>query len=39
MHLLADITKLKNFIDWEPKISLQQGISTLIERQPLIFVG
>jgi UDP-glucose 4-epimerase len=35
MHLLADITKLKNFIDWEPKISLNQGISTLIERQPI----
>jgi UDP-glucose 4-epimerase len=30
MHLLADITKLKNFIDWEPNISLIQGISTLI---------
>jgi nucleoside-diphosphate-sugar epimerase len=30
MHLLADISKLKNFIDWEPKISLSQGISTLI---------
>jgi UDP-glucose 4-epimerase len=39
MHLLADITKLKNFIDWEPKISLKQGISTLIERQPLISIG
>lgn len=35
LHLLADITKLKNFIDWEPKISLKQGISTLIERQPI----
>jgi UDP-glucose 4-epimerase len=30
MHLLADISKLKNFIDWEPRISLSQGISTLI---------
>ena len=35
MHLLADISKLKNFIDWEPKISLNQGISTLIERNPI----
>ena len=35
LHLLADITKLKKFIDWEPKISLKQGISTLIERQPI----
>jgi UDP-glucose 4-epimerase len=35
MHLLADISKLKNFIDWEPKISLNQGISTLLERQPI----
>jgi UDP-glucose 4-epimerase len=39
MHLLADITKLKNFIDWEPKISLKQGISTLIERQLPISIG
>jgi UDP-glucose 4-epimerase len=30
LHLLADISKLKNFIDWEPKISLSQGIGTLI---------
>jgi UDP-glucose 4-epimerase len=34
MHLLADISKLKNYIDWEPKISLNQGISTLLERKP-----
>jgi UDP-glucose 4-epimerase len=39
MHLLADITKLKNFIDWEPKISLKQGISTLIERKLLTSIG
>ncbi len=38
MHLLADISKLKNFIDWEPKISLNQGISTLIERKPIASV-
>ena len=31
IHLLADISKLKNFIDWEPNISLNQGISTLID--------
>jgi UDP-glucose 4-epimerase len=36
MHLLADISKLKNFIDWEPHISLNQGISTLIEDKQLI---
>ena len=35
MHLLADISKLKNFIDWEPKISLNQGISTLLECNPI----
>jgi UDP-glucose 4-epimerase len=34
MHLLADISKLKEFIDWEPQISLQQGIGTLCERKP-----
>lgn len=39
MHLLADITKLKNFIDWEPKISLKQGISTLIDRQLITVIG
>jgi UDP-glucose 4-epimerase len=31
MHLLADISKLTNFIDWQPKINLNQGIKTLIE--------
>jgi UDP-glucose 4-epimerase len=36
MHLLADISKLKNFINWEPHISLSQGISTLIEDKQLI---
>ncbi len=30
MHLLADITKLKNFTGWEPKISIDEGIKTLI---------
>ena len=33
MHLLADISKLTSFIDWEPQISLSEGISTLIESQ------
>ena len=32
MHLLADITKLKAFLQWEPKVSLDEGIRTLIER-------
>lgn len=34
MHLLADISKLKNFTGWEPQISLDEGIKTLIG-QPL----
>lgn len=29
MHLLADISKLKAFISWEPTISLNDGIKTL----------
>ncbi|MBD2319204.1 NAD-dependent epimerase/dehydratase family protein [Phormidium tenue] len=33
MHLLADISKLTSFINWEPQISLSQGINTLIETQ------
>jgi UDP-glucose 4-epimerase len=32
MHLLADISKLKNFIAWEPQISIDQGIKTLISK-------
>ncbi|WP_341731331.1 NAD(P)-dependent oxidoreductase [Microcoleus sp. EPA2] len=31
MHLLADISKLKKFIDWQPEITLNQGIGTLIK--------
>lgn len=31
MHLLADISKLKAFIGWEPSVSLEQGIATLID--------
>lgn len=31
LHLLADIEKLKAFSGWEPRISLAEGIATLIE--------
>lgn len=31
LHLLADVTKLKHFINWEPKITLNEGIKRLIE--------
>jgi UDP-glucose 4-epimerase len=31
MHLLADISKLKNTINWHPEWSLEQGIKTLIQ--------
>lgn len=30
MHLLADISKLKAFAGWEPKINIDEGIKTLI---------
>ncbi|XZN91559.1 MAG: NAD-dependent epimerase/dehydratase family protein [Microcoleus sp.] len=30
MHLLADISKLKAFMNWDTKISLSEGIKTLI---------
>jgi UDP-glucose 4-epimerase len=33
MHLLADITKLKSFTGWEPKIGITEGIRTLIHEQ------
>ena len=29
-HLLADVTKLKRFAQWEPKVSLDEGIRTLL---------
>ncbi len=32
MHLLADISKLKSFANWEPKISIDEGIKTLIAK-------
>jgi UDP-glucose 4-epimerase len=30
LHLLADNSKLKKFLNWEPKISIEEGIKTLI---------
>ncbi|QYO64391.1 NAD-dependent epimerase/dehydratase family protein [Leptolyngbya sp. 7M] len=36
MHLLADISKLTSRINWEPRMSLDEGIKTLIKAQPLI---
>lgn len=30
MHLLADISKLKNFTGWAPKIGIREGIQTLL---------
>jgi UDP-glucose 4-epimerase len=30
MHLLADVSKLKRFTGWEPRITLDQGIATLV---------
>lgn len=32
LHLLADITKLKSFTGWEPRIEISEGIATLIQR-------
>lgn len=29
LHLLAEISKIKNFTGWEPRISLDEGIATL----------
>jgi UDP-glucose 4-epimerase len=29
-HLLADVTKLKRFAQWEPKVTLDEGIRTLL---------
>jgi UDP-glucose 4-epimerase len=33
MHLLADVSKLKAFTGWEPKIGIVEGISTLINEK------
>lgn len=30
MHLLADISKLRKFTGWEPRVSIDEGIKTLI---------
>jgi UDP-glucose 4-epimerase len=32
MHLLADISKLQSYINWQPEISLDDGIKTLIDK-------
>jgi UDP-glucose 4-epimerase len=32
MHLLADISKISNFTGWKPKISITEGIKTLINK-------
>jgi len=32
MHLLADISKLSRFTGWQPVITLEEGISTLINK-------
>ena len=31
MHLLADVSKLKAFTGWEPKIGIFEGIKTLLQ--------
>jgi UDP-glucose 4-epimerase len=31
LHLLADVSKLKAFTGWEPKVNILEGIRTLIE--------
>ena len=31
MHLLADISKLRKFINWTPQIGIDEGIKTLVE--------
>lgn len=30
MHLLADVAKLRSFLDWEPRIGLDEGIRDLV---------
>ena len=30
MHLLADINKLKSFLNWEPALSIEEGLKTLL---------
>src|SRR3989339_542721 len=31
MHLLADISKLRKFINWTPQIGIDEGLKTLVE--------
>ena len=31
LHLLADVTKLKKYTDWEPSWGIDQGVATLID--------
>jgi nucleoside-diphosphate-sugar epimerase len=33
MHLLADVSKLKSFTGWKPKLSLDEGIRTLLKER------
>lgn len=33
MHLLADVTKLKRFTGWEPKVGIVEGIKTLLNEE------
>ena len=33
MHLLADISKLSEFIEWKPKVSIEEGIKTLVNQK------
>jgi UDP-glucose 4-epimerase len=35
MHLLADISKIRQFTGWAPKIELRDGISTLLKHMPI----
>lgn len=34
-HLLAEITKIKSFINWQPEIMIEEGIATLIDEKIL----
>lgn len=36
LHLLADIHKLKDFISWEPAVTLDAGVAMLMEKQLII---
>jgi len=32
-HLVADISKLKSYIDWQPEVSIDEGIKTLLSEE------